>query len=87
MLHNFVITKPGAANKVGELAVKMGLKGERMSFIPASPDVLFNTVLLHPKENDTIYFTAPTQTGDYQYICTYPGHYLVMRGVLKVVAK
>ena len=87
MLHNFVITKPGAANKVGELAVKMGLKGERMSFIPTSSDVLFNTVLLHPKENDTIYFTAPTQPGDYQYICTYPGHYLVMRGILKVVAK
>ncbi len=87
MLHNFVVTKPGAANKVGELAVKMGLKGERMSFVPSSTDVLFNTVLLHPKENDTIYFTAPSQPGEYQYICTYPGHYLVMRGVLKVVAK
>jgi len=87
MLHNMVITKPGAANKVGELAVKMGLKGERLSFIPNSSDVLFNTILLHPKEKDTIYFTAPDKPGDYPYICTYPGHYLVMRGILKVTAR
>ena len=30
--------------------------------------------------------TAPDKPGEYPYVCTYPGHYLVMRGVLKVVA-
>lgn len=87
MLHNFVITNPGAANKVGELAVKMGLKGERLSFIPNSDNVLYHTILLHPKEKDTIYFIAPEKPGDYPYICTYPGHYLVMRGILKVTGR
>ena len=87
MLHNFVITRPGTADKVGQLAVTMALNGEKMSFVPASPDVLFHTVLLHPKESDTIYFIAPEKPGQYVYICSYPGHYMVMRGVLKVMAR
>jgi azurin len=87
MLHNLVITKPASADKVGQLAVQMGLNGEKMSFIPASPDILFHTILLHPKESDTIYFTAPEKPGQYTYICSYPGHYMVMRGVLKVVPR
>lgn len=84
MLHNFVLTSPGTADKVGKLAVSMGLNAQKFNFIPAVTDILFHTILLHPKESDTIYFTAPQKTGEYVYICTYPGHYLVMRGVLKV---
>jgi azurin/glucose/arabinose dehydrogenase len=84
MLHNLVITQPGAADKVGEAATKLGLNGEKSGFVPASADVLFHTRLLGPTEKETIYFTAPTQPGDYQYVCTYPGHYVVMRGVLRV---
>jgi azurin len=87
MLHNFVITSPGMANKVGEASVKMGLNGEKMNFVPVMPEVLFYTSLLHPKEANTIYFTAPEKAGQYVYICTYPGHYLVMRGVLKVIPR
>jgi azurin len=84
MLHNLVITQPGAADKVGEAATKLGLNGEKSGFVPAGADVLFHTRLLGPTEKETIYFTAPTQPGDYQYVCTYPGHYVVMRGVLRV---
>ncbi|MFI5193240.1 MAG: plastocyanin/azurin family copper-binding protein [Chitinophagales bacterium] len=87
MLHNFVITKPGAANKVGEAAVKMGLNGEKMNFVPSLPEVMFYTSLLHPKESNTIYFRAPEKAGQYMYVCTYPGHYLVMRGILKVIPR
>ena len=84
MLHNLVITKPGAADKVGEAATKLGLNGEKYGFVPAGADVLFHTRLLGPTEKEAIYFTAPAQPGDYQYVCTYPGHYVVMRGVLRV---
>ncbi|MDP4131444.1 MAG: plastocyanin/azurin family copper-binding protein [Bacteroidota bacterium] len=87
MLHNFVITRPGTANKVGEASVKMGLNGEKMNFVPVMPEVMFYTNLLHPKESNTIYFTAPEKAGEYVYICTYPGHYMVMRGVLKVIPR
>lgn len=84
MLHNLVITKPGAADRVGEAAMGLGLNGEKLAFVPAVSDVLFHTRLLGPAEKETIYFTAPAQPGTYQYVCTYPGHYLLMRGVLKV---
>jgi putative heme-binding domain-containing protein len=30
-------------------------------------------------------FTAPEEVGDYPYICTYPGHWRLMRGTLAVV--
>ncbi len=84
MLHNIVFTTPNSANAVGEMAIKMGLNGERLNYIPATPQVLFHTVLLQPGKSDTIYFTAPQKAGEYQYLCTYPGHYAVMRGTLKV---
>jgi len=87
MLHNVVITTPNAADEVGSSALKMGLKGERMSYVPSSQKVLFHTTLLQPGTAETIYFTAPEKPGDYPYECTYPGHYLVMRGVMKVVNK
>ncbi|HKG04939.1 MAG TPA: plastocyanin/azurin family copper-binding protein, partial [Pedobacter sp.] len=85
MLHNFVLTAKGAGNAVGELATKMGLDGERFNFVPNDPKILVHTVLLQPGKSDTIYFTVPEVPGDYPFICTYPGHYLVMKGVLKVV--
>lgn len=84
MLHNFVITLPGAADRVGEAATRLGLNGEKSSYVPSMQDVLFHTRLLGPSEKEAIYFTAPSKPGDYQYLCTYPGHYLVMRGLLKV---
>lgn len=86
MLHNVVITTPGAVDEIGVMALNLGLNGEKMSFVPASAKVLYHTFLLQPGKSETIYFTAPDKPGEYPYVCTYPGHYLVMRGVLKVVA-
>ena len=31
-----------------------------------------------------ITFTAPAAPGSYPYICTFPGHWRIMRGVLVV---
>ena len=85
MLHNLVITRPGTANAVGEAGLALGLKGPEMSYVPDSDNVLFHTNLLQPESNEAIYFTAPRQTGDYQYVCTFPGHFSIMQGKLKVV--
>ncbi len=86
MPHNVVITAPGAADEMGAAALNLGLNGERLHYVPQSSKVLFYTGLLQPGKSETIYFTAPTKPGNYPFVCTYPGHYLVMRGVLKVVA-
>ena len=29
-------------------------------------------------------FVAPTEPGEYPYLCTYPGHWVIMRGVMVV---
>jgi uncharacterized cupredoxin-like copper-binding protein/glucose/arabinose dehydrogenase len=84
MLHNLVIVAKGKAETVGKLAMEMGLDGSKLGYIPASPDVLFNTCLLQPETAQSIYFVAP-KAGEYPYICTYPGHYFVMKGTMKVI--
>ena len=85
MLHNVVIAKPGAGNMVGEAALKLNLNGPKMNYVPNSPNVLYHTNILQPESAETIYFTAPAIPGDYEYICSFPGHYSVMKGTLKVV--
>lgn len=84
MLHNCVITKPGAANAVGEAALKLNLNGPKMNYVPNTTNVLYHTNILQPESSETIYFTAPTEPGDYQFVCSFPGHSSLMQGTLKV---
>lgn len=85
MLHNFVITKPGAANAVGDAALRLNLNGPKMNYVPATPNVLYHTNILQPETAETIYFLAPAEPGDYQFVCSFPGHSSLMQGTLKVV--
>jgi azurin len=85
MTHNVVIVSPGAGDEVGKLALNLGLKGSEMNYVPNSTKVLFHTALLEPDSSESIYFIAPTKPGEYMFLCTYPGHASVMRGILKIV--
>ncbi|MEY3432301.1 MAG: hypothetical protein RL131_237 [Bacteroidota bacterium] len=85
MTHNVVITVPGAGDEVGNLALQLGLKGSEMNYVPSTSKVLFHTALLQPESSESIYFIAPSKPGDYVFVCTYPGHASVMRGILKVI--
>lgn len=84
MLHNFVVTTPGAGTEVGQAALKLGISGERLNYIPPMQKVLYHTILLQPGKSDTIYFIAPDKPGDYEFLCSYPGHYMIMRGIMKI---
>ncbi len=87
MQHNLVIAKPGAMEIVGKAADKLATdaKGASMQYVPDIPEVLFHTRLLNPREKITLEFIAPGQPGDYPYVCTFPGHWRIMNGVMKVV--
>lgn len=85
MTHNVVIVAPGAADEVGNLALNLGLKGSEMSYVPNSPKVLYHTALIGPEASESIYFVAPSAPGEYSFICSFPGHASVMRGIIKVV--
>ncbi|WP_288427807.1 plastocyanin/azurin family copper-binding protein [uncultured Spirosoma sp.] len=85
MLHNCVITKPGLADAVGDAALKLNLNGPKLNYVPITGNVLYHTNILQPESTEAIYFTAPSEPGDYQYICSFPGHASLMRGTIKVV--
>jgi azurin len=84
MLHNVVVTRPGRASAVADAAIRMGIQGAANDYVPPSGDVLFHTTLVQPGASQAIYFVAPTAPGQYEYVCTFPGHATTMRGVLRV---
>ncbi len=86
MPHNFVLVARGAEEEVGVLADEMASDPTSLAkhFIPASPKVLHATPLVNPSARAELVFTAPAQPGRYPYLCTFPGHWRIMRGVLIV---
>ena len=84
MQHNLVVVLPNTANEVGETALALGLDGAAMDYVPKSNKILYHTKLLQPRTTEAIYFTVPEKEGQYEYVCTYPGHYMIMRGTMKV---
>jgi len=86
MPHNFVVTKEGALETVSLAAEAMMSSPDAFgkSFIPTTPEVLFSIRLLNPGETLQVRFTAPTQPGAYPFVCTFPGHWRTMNGVIDV---
>lgn len=87
MQHNWVLVAAGAADEVGVAAEKLPPQADSQGrlYVPASPKVLQATKMLNPNDTVRLRFNAPTEPGEYPYLCTYPGHWQRMRGVLKVV--
>ncbi len=80
MGHNFVLLKK--ETNLNEFAQRAMLAREN-EYIPDGDETIIYTKLIGGGESDTITFTAP-QKGSYTYICTFPGHYGLMKGVLIV---
>jgi azurin len=87
MPHNLVVTTPGNRKKLGETTMKMRpdqLDREGRAFVPRGREVLGATRLLEPGQRATLKLAAPKTQGDYDYLCTYPGHWEMMWGTLVV---
>jgi azurin len=86
MPHNLVLVAIGAEEEIGLLADQMASDptGLAKHFIPASPKVLHATPLINPNARAELVFISPTQPGRYPYLCTFPGHWRIMSGVLIV---
>jgi azurin len=84
MPHNLVFTKPNQADAVAQKALSLGAQGFAMAFVPESSDVLWASKLVDHGKEEEMNFTAPAEKGDYPYVCTFPGHHILMRGVMKV---
>ena len=77
MGHNFILLAPGTdINQFGQEAVK----AVDNDYIPVnSKSVIAHTKMLGGGERVTIEFEAPP-AGTYDFICSFPGHYAVMKG-------
>lgn len=86
MAHNVVIVKPGSNEKVGKAADEMAsLKdGYERNFVPRLSEVLFATPLVNAGKTFRLDFKAPSKPGDYPFICSFPGHWRIMKGVIRV---
>ncbi len=85
MGHNVVILKKGiTAIAFGQKALAAGANAVNALPDSVKGDVLAHTKLLGPDETDTIIFDAPKEAGDYEYVCTFPGHFALMRGKMSV---
>jgi uncharacterized protein len=88
MQHNFILGAPGSLDAIGAAADAMGgADGLAQQYIPPIPQVLVSTSLVDPGQTVTIQFRAPSQPGRYPYVCTFPGHWRLMNGVLTVSAQ
>jgi azurin len=84
MGHNWVLLKKGVDAKAFSDAAVMAMATE---YIPAAKagDIIAHTKLLGPKQSDEVKFKAPTEPGEYPFVCTFPAHYASgMKGVLVV---
>lgn len=81
MPHDWVLTKAGTEAAVALAGLN---KGKEAGYVDPGPDVLAYTPLATKTHNTVdVTFTAPAP-GTYPYICTVPGHYVVMNGKLVV---
>jgi len=86
--HNILIVKPGTKDAVG-MAANAGMTDPEFlttkQAVPESDDILFHSELIQAGEQTVLEFEAPSEPGDYPYLCTYPGHWAIMNGVMHVV--
>lgn len=84
--HNWILVLPGAADEVGMAGNEMAKTpdGMQKGFVPNSPKILQRTGLIAQGEREVLRFMAPANPGRYPYICTFPGHWLVMKGEMLV---
>jgi putative heme-binding domain-containing protein len=87
MPHNLAIIMPGALEEIGQAAEKMSADPdvEGRLYVPASSKLLYATKLIAPGQKGQLTFDAPKEVGDYPFVCTFPGHWRRMTGILAVV--
>ena len=85
MQHNMLIIKPGTLQKVGKAADEMlrDPKAAQKQYVPDMPEVLHATKLLNTGDVVTFEFTVPNVVGDYPFVCTFPGHWRGMNGIIR----
>jgi azurin len=80
MTHNWVLVKKGTEARVALDGLE---KAATTGYVVPGENVLAYTPMAAPGGSTEVTFDAPSP-GTYPYICTFPGHYVVMKGELTV---
>lgn len=86
MQHNLLLLKPKSTTKVGAAAdmLVQDPNGAKMGYVPKMPEVIAATPMINPAGRYTLTVKLPDIPGDYPYVCTFPGHWRIMKGILRV---
>ncbi len=76
MIHNIVFIKYGTRKEIAMEAIQSGMSSK---YIPNNSNVIAGSDLANPGETIILEFDAPKK-GNYEFLCTYPGHSEMMRG-------
>ena len=89
--HNLLVVRPGALEEVGMAANAMAKdpKNANSDFIPEEKRSLIIEAcpMIGPTRKTQVHvlrFRAPTEPGIYPFVCTFPGHWVVMKGDMVV---
>ena len=75
MLHNIVFINYGSRKEIATQAIESA----STKYIPNNSNVIAGSDLAKPGETVVLEFNAPKR-GNYEFLCTYPGHAEIMRG-------
>jgi azurin len=83
MGHDWVLVKTADVATVANAGMSAGLANNYLT--PNDPLVIASTRIVGGGESATVTFPTAklTKGGDYTYICTFPGHYVIMKGAFK----
>ena len=76
MLHNIVFINYGTRKEVAMQSIDAG---PDRKYVPDNSNVIAFSDLANPGETVILEFKAPDR-GNYEFLCTYPGHSEIMRG-------
>lgn len=87
MPHNLVFTQPDKLQDVALAGAAMGptigVSGKQ--YVPDTPDVIAATKMVPSDGQARLTIKAPAKAGEYPFVCTFPGHWMRMYGVMIVV--
>lgn len=84
MGHNWILLK-GGVDAAAFVNAAVAAKATDYYPVDRAGDVIAHIPLLGPRKSDEVTFKAPTEPGEYVFLCSFPAHYQVgMKGVLVV---
>ena len=89
MQHNFVLGQPDSLKAIGTAADDLARtpNGPAQQYVPQIQQVLFFDQAGRTGRNgDGAVQGAGAKPGQYPYVCTFPGHWRIMNGILNVRA-